>query len=150
MPDWLQGKEELVAWMTAGSVVFFVGSLVVVGVVIVRLPPDYFQSEKRRRAERKGGLLLRIGKNVLGAVLILAGIAMLVLPGQGVLALLIGVMLTDFPGKYRVERWLLSRGKVLKGANWLRRKFGAPPLKMRGAGDAEERVRADGEPAEGS
>jgi hypothetical protein len=130
MPDWLQGNEELVAWLTAGSVVFFVGSLVVVGVVIVRLPPDYFQSGKRRKAERKGGLLLRIGKNVLGAVLIVAGVAMLVLPGQGVLALLIGVMLTDFPGKFRVERWLLSRGKVLAGANWLRRKFKAPPLEM--------------------
>ena len=134
MPEWLNGNGELVAWVTGGSVVLFIVSLVVVGVVLVKLPADYFKGKARRRRERKGkgNVVWRVAKNVLGVAILAAGVAMLVLPGQGLLALLIGVMLTDFPGKYRVERWILSRKKVLSGANWLRGKFDAPPLEMDG------------------
>jgi len=58
----------------------------------------------------------------------LAGIAMLVLPGQGILAILGGIELMDFPGKYRLERWIVSRPAVLRSVNWLRRRMGRPPL----------------------
>jgi hypothetical protein len=67
-------------------------------------------------------------KNVLALVLIILGVAMLVLPGQGILAILLGVMLGDFPGKLKLQRWLLARPKVMKSLNWLRRKFSKPPL----------------------
>ena len=66
------------------------------------------------------------------AVLILAGIAMLVLPGQGLLTILIGFLMLDLPGKYRVEKWLISRGRVLHAINWYRGKKGRPPLRLNG------------------
>ena len=53
---------------------------------------------------------------------------MLVLPGQGLLTLLVGFLLVDAPGKYRLERWLVSRKAVLRPINWLRRRKGRQPL----------------------
>lgn len=129
MLDWLDENKTLLLWISIGSAVFFVASIVVVCVVIVRMPADYFANRKRERRENIG---LRIARNLLGWLLILSGVAMLFLPGQGVLVLLIGVMLADFPGKYRVERWIISRGKVTKTINWLRAKFDRPPIEVDG------------------
>jgi hypothetical protein len=67
-------------------------------------------------------------KNVLALALVLLGVAMLVLPGQGVLAILLGVMLGDFPGKLRLQQWILARPKVMNSLNWVRSKFKKPPL----------------------
>jgi hypothetical protein len=44
------------------------------------------------------------------------------------LTILIGVMLLNFPGKRRLERWLVSRPRVLPVINRLRARFGKPPL----------------------
>jgi hypothetical protein len=49
-------------------------------------------------------------------------------PGQGLLTILIGVMLLDFPGKRRLERWLLRRRGVLAAINKVRARYGRPPL----------------------
>jgi hypothetical protein len=73
-------------------------------------------------------LTLSILKNAFGAVLVLAGIAMLVLPGQGLLAILVGVMLANFPGKYALERRIISRPTVSKAVNRIRKMAGRPPL----------------------
>jgi hypothetical protein len=69
-----------------------------------------------------------IAKNLLGLVLIIAGIAMLVLPGQGLLTIVVGVVLMNFPGKYRLERWLATRRPVWRSLNWLRRRASRPEL----------------------
>ena len=60
----------------------------------------------------------------------LAGIAMLVLPGQGLLTLLVGFLLIDFPGKYRFEKWLVARRWVLQPINWLRLRRHQMPLRV--------------------
>ena len=79
---------------------------------------------------------LRVLKNVLALVLVVLGIAMLVLPGQGILAILLGVMLGDFPGKLRLQQWILARPKVMKSLNWVRKKFKKPPLEKPGSAAA--------------
>jgi hypothetical protein len=76
--------------------------------------------------------LSRLGRNVLGCALVAAGIAMLVLPGQGILTILVGVMLLDFLGKPRLQRWLVARRPVLRTINGLRRRAGQAPLVLRG------------------
>lgn len=130
MLEWAEANKELFIWVTIASAVFFVASIVVVGVVLVRLPADHFAKGEGEERKKKGSVGLRIAKNVLGWLLIVSGLAMLVLPGQGMLVLLIGVMLADFPGKFKVQRWIVSRKKILKTANWLRAKFGREPLKV--------------------
>jgi hypothetical protein len=71
-----------------------------------------------------------VGKNLLGAFLVLLGIVLSLpgVPGQGILTILIGVMLLDFPGKRDLERKLVSRPKVREGIDRLRQRFGKPPL----------------------
>jgi hypothetical protein len=71
---------------------------------------------------------LVIGKSLLGYVFIAAGVLMLVLPGQGMLTILVGIILVDFPGKYRLERWIVTRRPVLRFINRLRRRAGRAPL----------------------
>lgn len=111
------------------SAAFFLVTIAVAGVVLVRLPPDYFTQEGQRR-RRSAGVAWRIARNIVGWLLIVGGAVMLVLPGQGVLVLLIGVMLADFPGKHRLEEWIISRRRVNKAINSLRRRFGREPLEV--------------------
>lgn len=115
------------------SIVTFVGSLIVVPWIISRLPTNYFSDEKRHLSKLSGYhpvvyISLRIIKNLVGIVFFIAGVAMLVLPGQGVLTMLIGMGLTDFPGKYKIERKIVSNMKVFKALNWVRKRAGVLPL----------------------
>jgi len=71
---------------------------------------------------------LIVAKNLLGLVLLIMGILMLVLPGQGLLTILFGIALIDFPGKYKLERHLISYPKVLNSINWIRKKANKKPL----------------------
>jgi hypothetical protein len=57
---------------------------------------------------------------------------MLVLPGQGVLTILLGIALLDLPGKRHLERRLIALPTVLRTINKLREKFGRPPLTVCG------------------
>jgi hypothetical protein len=117
-------------------VVTFVIVLVGVPWIVVRIPADYFAAGRRpttpwTKMPPAVHWLLIVGKNLLGWIFVIAGIAMLFLPGQGVLTILVGLMLVDLPGKYRLERWIISRGPVLKSMNWVRRRAGRPPLVVR-------------------
>jgi putative transmembrane protein PGPGW len=108
----------------------FVGSLAVVGILLVKLPADYFNRDHHHDGPRHPVLYwtVLVLKNLIGVVLVVMGFLMLFLPGQGVLTILIGVMLLNFPGKRRLQRKLVSRPGVLKTINKLRSRFGQPPL----------------------
>ena len=71
-------------------------------------------------------------KNLFGVFLVALGIVLSLpgVPGQGVLTILMGAMLLDFPGKRRVERWLLRRRGVFTSINRLRARFGRRPLEL--------------------
>ena len=116
------------------SLIFFIGTLLAIPAILVRLPSDYF-SEETPRVWLDGNhpIIRGIGlffKNGVGIIFLLAGIAMLVLPGQGILTMLIGLSLIDFPGKRHLERKLISLPKVLQGINALREKFSKPPFQL--------------------
>ncbi len=133
MLEWMGEHQALIYALSGGSLLVFVVTLIAVPAVIVRIPADYFAHEKRprdrhERRQRWWHWTLMAGKNVLGYLFMLAGLAMLVLPGQGLLAIFVGFMLIDFPGKYRAERWLMSRRVVRQPVNWLRRKRGHEAL----------------------
>ena len=95
-------------WLAVLSVIMFVGTLAVLPFLVVRIPYDYFTNKKRhhlRFADRHPAIRVTflVLKNLLGAVFIAAGIAMCVLPGQGILTIVIGLTLVDFPGKFLLE-----------------------------------------------
>ena len=117
------------AWLGGISVAMFRITIVAIPVVVAWLPADYFVRPRRQGGEI--GVInwtFLVAKNVVGAVMILAGVAMLVLPGQGLLTILLGLLLMNFPGKHRMEYWLVSRPRVLSSLNWMRAKLQHPPL----------------------
>ncbi|MDR0781027.1 MAG: hypothetical protein LBF16_10095 [Pseudomonadales bacterium] len=120
-------------WILVLAMLLSIGSLLLLPFAVIWLPADYFLLDRRQRflRERRHPLVayaLLLVKNGFALVLLLLGIAMLVLPGQGLLTMCIALMLMDFPGKYRLERWLVSRRKVLDGLNWLRARRGREPF----------------------
>jgi hypothetical protein len=128
----------------AGGIALFVASLVgsaaAAAIVLCRLPVDYLVSEDHAVAEdsrpRLQRILRTVGKNVLGVVLVVLGVALSLpgIPGQGILTILVGVMLLDVPGKRKLERRILCRPAVLRSVNRLRARFGRPPLLSGGTG----------------
>jgi hypothetical protein len=141
--EWARGHETVLQVLFWLSIVTFFGTLILIPILVIQIPEDYFAREKRIRLYKRDGhpvlqLALIVIKNIFGITFILTGIAMLVLPGQGLLTILIGVMLTDFPGKYRFERKLITRKKILRSVNWIRKKGHKPPLKMQKGWKAEQ------------
>ena len=121
--------QEIVTILGIVSVITFLLSLIVIPWLVVKLPKDYFNHQQRQtlksqRSARHWHFVLVLLKNLLGFILVLAGIAMLVLPGQGALTLLIGLSLTNFPGKYAIQQRLISVPGISKALNWLRCKAG--------------------------
>lgn len=124
----------VLGWVTGLSFVTFIGSLILVPIIVVRIPADYFDNTRRRepvlhRMHPAVYFGVRILKNLLAVVLIAGGILMIVLPGQGILTILIGIGISDFPGKYRLERKLVSLPGILTAINWIRKKAKVEPLR---------------------
>lgn len=128
--EWLSQYQAILAWLGLISLLLFVFSLLLLPWLIKQIPADYFQAN--RTHHRQGKLLspVNIVRNLLGFIILLAGLAMFVLPGQGILTALVGIAIMQFPGKHRLERWLISRNGVLPAVNWLRRKTNSPELKI--------------------
>jgi hypothetical protein len=113
------------------SAISFVGSLIAIPIVVARLPVDHFVAPHEAAdwvASSVGRRLWLVLKNLLGILLIAGGLIMLVLPGQGVLTVLLGVAVMDIPGKWKVMRALARRPEVMKALNWMRHRADKPPL----------------------
>jgi hypothetical protein len=131
--DWFKDHDEIVGWLIGASVLMLVVSVAAVGWVIVRVPADYFAREHPgggQWAHRHPIIRVALiaGKNLLGLVLFVAGILMLVLPGQGVLTIVVGLLLLDIPGRHRLVMWIVRRPAVLHSLNWIRERAGREPF----------------------
>jgi hypothetical protein len=109
-------------------------SLVIVGIVMVKIPENYFSSHYQHDFLPNSSWVTRWGavvaKNIAGLILIIAGIIMLIGPGQGILTILIGLILMDIPGKRPLEAKLIKRPVILAAVNNFRSKYNKPPLVM--------------------
>ncbi|MBN2333762.1 MAG: hypothetical protein JXO49_12020 [Deltaproteobacteria bacterium] len=130
MITWYQAHSALFWWLTLASAISFVGTLIIVPALLVRMPADYFA---RHRPYYRGHhpvvhWAILIGKNLFGITFLLAGLVMLFVPGQGILTILIGITLLNFPGKRRLEQRFIRLPKVHLAINHLRQRAGRPPL----------------------
>ncbi|MCH7918671.1 MAG: hypothetical protein IIC50_11885 [Planctomycetes bacterium] len=121
--------------LLAASVVTFLATLFLVPWLVIRIPADYFTHQKRHRQAKQSQhpiirITLIIAKNVLGCLFVVIGFIMLLVPGQGIMTMLIGVMFLDFPRKYQLERRLVSYGPVFRSINWLRHRARQDPLML--------------------
>lgn len=129
-------QPSVLALLAGASLLLVALSVVGVPLVLRRLPADFFSRPERRRVplrERDRPIrfvVRRTLKNGLGYALLALGLLMLVVPGQGLLTVLVALFLVDFPGKRRLQRWVISRPVVHRPVNALRRRVGRPPLEL--------------------
>jgi hypothetical protein len=122
-----------------GVLIFLGGfflNLAIVTIILVKLPADHFSKNRKTRFWAGPRPWLRalgiIGKNIGGILLVALGVVLSLpgVPGQGLLTILLGIMIMDFPGKDRLEQKLLSRPSIVNAINGLRGRFGKPPLQL--------------------
>ena len=125
--------KNFILWLGSISFLVFIFSLISIKWLVALIPSDYFIEDKRNKYQSSYPLTWLISiiiKNIVGYILIVGGILMLVLPGQGLFTIVIGLMLSNYPGKYFIERNFIAIPSVLKTINWLRKKSNKPPLKV--------------------
>ena len=139
MTEYLSEFILLLTWRNVlfGALIFvasFLINLAIVSLILVKLPADHFSKDRKTKLWDGKSPALNvvkvIGKNLLGVFLVVLGIVLSVpgVPGQGLLTILLGIMLLDFPGRERLEQKLLSRPTIVNTINRLRGRFGKPPL----------------------
>ena len=122
---------EWLYYLAITSIIFLFLSLLFIPFLVTRIPVDYFNSPRRIGKARTltwRKISLLIGRTIIGTLLLLAGIIMLVLPGQGLLTILAGILILEFPGKYRLERYLVKKPAILNSVNWIRRRQNVPEI----------------------
>ena len=139
MIEWLTNFWETLTWSRIlwGSLITLVSVVITYGLIIyglVKIPADYFSSSyyEKRATESSQHFFLRWGaaivKNIVGFLLIVAGVIMIFTPGPGVPTILLGLIVMDFPGKRPLEANLIKRPAVLSTINHLRSRYNKPPL----------------------
>jgi len=132
--EWVRIHETAFWWIGTLSMATFVGTLIIIPILIVRIPADYFKRKKQKPEpcyKNHYAAICFIGlvfKNLFGIIFVLAGVAMLFLPGQGFITILIGIMMLNFPGKFALQLRIVQQPTVLRTINWIRTKAGRPDL----------------------
>ena len=125
--------KNLILWFGSISLFVFLFSLLSIKWLVSLIPEDYFINKKDSKIKTNNILIwyiVLVFKNLIGYSLILGGIMMLVLPGQGLFTIIIGLMMSNYPGKYSLEKKFIAIPTILKSINWLRRKSNKPPIRI--------------------
>jgi hypothetical protein len=129
---WLRSHQNILGWAGLFSLIMMVATLLAVPLIIISLTPQYLNEEKDRLSETQSPWRwpYLVVKNIMGAVLLLAGVTMLILPDQVLLTLAIGLGLMNFPGKRSLIRRLIGQHRVLRTINRWRAKAQKDPLEV--------------------
>jgi archaellum biogenesis protein FlaJ (TadC family) len=132
--SWFSNHPGVLIGLGISSILIFILSILGISWFVAQIPEDYFLSTKRKPSkwqEQKPILRLAVifGKNIIGFSLIIGGLLMLVLPGQGLLTIVTGLLLVNYPGKYKLEKKLVAIPSIFRALNWIRVKANKPPLR---------------------
>jgi hypothetical protein len=131
--DWISDNYRVIQWIGLVSVLLFFLSLFILRCVIVRLPDDYFVIDSPASNKHSGNLIdlaLRVAKNLFGFLLIICGIILLFIPGQGLVTIVLGAWIIDLPWIIKIKRKFVY-SRLVKGAlNWIRSKNGVSLFKF--------------------
>ena len=134
--QWFANHPEVLIGMGISSIFIFLISILGISWFIAQIPEDYFLRSKRQPSKWKEQkpilrFVVMFGKNLIGLSLIIGGLLMLVLPGQGLLTIVTGLLLVNYPGKYKLEQKLSSMPSIFRALNWIRLKAKKPPLQRK-------------------
>ena len=123
--------QTIVEWLALTSLTTFLLSLLLIPLIVCNLSAHCFldigpKSHKNIFFAYRIALLLL--RNIGGILLLLAGIAMLFLPGQGILTILISLPLLSFPGKQKTFHYLIHKPAIQRSLDWIRTKSGTRPF----------------------
>ena len=129
--DLIAQYENILVLFSIMSAVFFVVTLLLTPYLLGLIHSDYFTKANPHKLEIKhvGHIVVVIIRSAIGLVLFVVGVIMLVTPGQGVVSILLGLFLMEFPGKRKLELKLINHNQTFKTLNWLRAKAKKPPFK---------------------
>ena len=131
---WLENNSYIFFYAGIVSILIFVFSIAGLRLFIIAIPSDYFINKKRVSTLKNRSILLWIiyivFKNIIGYIFIIMGLAALVLPGQGILMILVGLMMSDYPKKFDLEKKIITIKAVRKGINWIRIKSNVDKIKL--------------------
>ena len=126
---WLSGHALLLGVLASVSATLLVVTIVAAPWAVSRLPSNYLlQRQGRSSTQRIWYSLASVSRALLGFLVTLLGLVMLVTPGPGVIMLLLGISIAEFPGKNRLLIYLATRPNVLSSLNWMRKRHGKPPF----------------------
>jgi hypothetical protein len=137
--EWLIGFWEAltwnkIAWGLSFTIITIIASYGLIVIGMIKIPADYFSSTYVKEINDDKHFSVRwaafVVKNVVGFLLIIAGVIMIFTPGPGVPTILLGLVMMDIPGKRPLEAKLINRPMVLSAVNELRAKYNKPPLIM--------------------
>jgi len=129
---WVENHPLSFWWIGALSAAIFLIFLIAIPLLIVKLPYDFFirQSMQRPRLASHNHpamkLIYMITKNLVGVMIIFAGIVMLFLPGQGIITIIVGLSLLNIPGKRRLVLYAVCHSFIMRPVNRLRARFDKP------------------------
>ena len=137
--EWLLDYWQSLTWngILLGTGIFllsFALSFLAIGIVMIKIPANYFSSHYRQDFMPNAPWLVRLGlvivKNVFGVLLILLGMLLSLpgIPGQGILTILLGLVMLDVPGKRTLEGKIIKHFRVLPTINRLRKRYNKTPL----------------------
>ena len=118
----------VLAGLTGVSLALCLASVLVVSWSVCRLPEDYLVTSQAWPRVHGWARVRRVLRNLLALLVLLVGLLLLVLPGQGLLTILAGCLLLDAPIKRRLELRLMQKPRVLAAINRLRERGGRGPL----------------------
>jgi len=131
--EFVSSYKAYILWLATISLFVFIFSLISIKWLVALIPTNYFIKKNMVKSKKSYSFIWLISvivKNLIGYTLILGGLLMLVLPGQGLFTILMGLVLSNYPGKYNIERRFISIPSVLRTVNWLRKKSNKPPLEI--------------------
>lgn len=126
---WLNILLPYLPWISLAGLFIAVLSALATPYLLIQIPADYFvnkatESQKHPILRR----IVQITRNLLAFVVLMAGVVMLILPGQGLLTIFIALVISDFSGKYHLEQKIVAQPKVFNSINWIRRRYNHPEL----------------------
>jgi len=130
---WLMSYSSILIGLGGLSVLILVFSIAGMGWFIAQIPEDYFIHDKRQarhwnKYSSQARIAIIIFKNIFGGIMLVGGLFLLVLPGQGLLTMIIGLLLIDYPGKFQLEQKIISIPSIFRSLNWFRAKARKPNL----------------------
>lgn len=128
MANWLSQHSDILIFVGIGSFLLLCASLLATPWVLAKLPANYFSAPPSLIQRSAARVLFSAAKTVLGLAMVFAGMVMMFTPGPGLVCVVLGLALCEFPGKHNLMANLVKRPSVFSSLNWLRNKAGKPPF----------------------